>query len=251
MTAFDQYVGVRYSGRKGPEERLDDLVVFAAREDHEPWRELNRSDGEGRWSRQELAAWLLAKLSEDSRVVVGLDHAFSFPQSYMHRNNLGSWDAFLRDFESHFPTHKVSVKELLPGLRRLGEEDEQRLTGRWTAFPRSVFQFDLQDNAARATHAGIPWLSYLRRAGDRVHFWPFDGLQLPAGRSAVVEVRPARLKYRYTRDGLDRQEHEAFAITAWLQDRDRLDLLRPYFTPPLSDTEQDRARLEGWILGVA
>jgi hypothetical protein len=251
MPVFDQYVGVRYSGRKGPSERLDDLLVFAAREDHEAWRELNRSDAEGRWSRQELAAWLLAKLSEESRVVVALDHAFSFPQTYMHRNNLESWDVFLRDFESHFPTHQVSVKELLPGLRRLGEEDEQRLTGRWTAFPRSVFQFDLQDNAARATHAGIPWLSYLRRAGERVHFWPFDGFALPDGKSAVVEARPARLKYRYGREGLDRQEHEAFAIAAWLQDRDRLDLLRPYFTPPLSESEQERARIEGWILGVA
>lgn len=251
MPLFDQYVGVRYSGRKGPTERIDDLIVFAAREDHEPWRELNRADGEGRWSRQELAAWMLGKLGEESRVVVALDHAFSFPQSYMHRNDLADWTAFLRDFEEHWPTHKVSVKELLPGLRRLGEEDEQRLTGRWTAFPRSVFQFDLQDNAARATHAGIPWLSYLRRAGERVHFWPFDGFALPAGGSAVVEARPARLKYRYGREGLDRQEHEAFAMCAWLQDRDRLDLLAPYFDPPLSALERERAQLEGWILGVA
>jgi len=251
MPSFDEYVGVRYSGRKGPTERLDDLVVFAAIGEAEPWRELNRADGEGRWSRQELAAWLLGKLSEEARIVVGLDHAFGFPQSYMLRNDLASWEAFLRDFEEHYPTHQVSVKELLPGLTRLGEEDEQRLTGRWTAFPRSVFQFDLQDNAARATHAGIPWLSYLRRAGERAHFWPFDGFEVPEGRSVVAEARPARLKYRYTRDGLDRQEHEAFAICAWLQERDRLDLLRPYFTPPLSEAEQQRAQLEGWILGVS
>ena len=66
-----------------------------------------------------------------------------------------------------------------------------------------------------------------------------------------AEARPARLKYRYTRDGLDRQEHDAFAICAWLQERDRLDLLRPYFTPPLSEAEQQRAQLEGWILGVS
>jgi hypothetical protein len=251
MPDFDLYIGVRYSGRKAPKERIDDLLVFAARGDHEPYRELNRDDTEGRFSRQELAEWLLGRLLEDERVIIGLDHSFSFPQTYMHRHGLESWPDFLRDFEEHWPTHQLSVKDLLPGLLRLGDPDEQRLTGRWTAFPRSPFQFDLQDNAARATHAGLPWLSYLRRAGDRVHFWPFDGFVVPSGKSVVTEVRPARLKYRYTREGLERQEQEAFAIAAWLQDRDRLELLRPYFSPPLSEAEQKRAQLEGWILGVS
>jgi hypothetical protein len=151
MPSFDSYVGIRYSGRKAPKERIDDLLVFAARGDHEPYRELNRDDGEGRFSRQELAEWLLGRLREDERVIVGLDHAFSFPQSYMHRHGLESWEAFLRDFEEHWPTHRLSVKELLPGLTRLGDPDEQRLAGRWTAFPRSVFQFDLQDNGPPAS----------------------------------------------------------------------------------------------------
>jgi len=252
MPSFDLYVGVRYSGRKAPKEHVDDLIVFAAHLDHEPYRELNFGDPEGRWSRQELAEWLLGKLGGEERVVVGLDHAFAFPQSYMDRHGIESWEAFLRDFSEHWPTHQMSVKDLLPGLSRLGDPDEQRLTGRWTAQPKSVFQLaDLQDNAARATHAGIPWLAYLRRAGSRVHFWPFDGFAVDEGKSVVAEVRPARLKHRYQREGLDRQEQEAFAICAWLQDRDRLDLLRPYFTPPLADAERKRAQLEGWILGVA
>jgi hypothetical protein len=252
MPSFDTYIGVRYSGRKAPKERVDDLIVFTAVVDHEPYRELNFADSEGRWSRQDLAEWLLAKLTGDERVVVGLDHAFSFPQSYMDRHGLESWEQFLRDFAEHWPTHQISVKDLLPGLSRLGDPDEQRLTGRWTAQPKSVFQFaDLQDNAARATHAGIPWLAYLRRAGERAHFGPFDGVEVEEGKSLVAEVRPARLKHRYQREGLERQELEAFAICAWLQDRDRLDLLRPYFTPPLSEAEQKRAQLEGWILGVS
>jgi hypothetical protein len=250
MPAFDHYIGIRYSGRKAPKERIDDLIVFAAQKDKEPYRDLNRDDGEGRFSRQELAEWLLAKLDEGERVIIGIDHAFSFPQSYMHRHGIESWEHFLRDFEEHWPTHRVSIKDLLPGLTRLGDPDEQRLAGRWTASPRSVFQFDLQDNGARATHAGLPWLSYLRRA-ESVHFWPFDGFAVPEGKSVIAEVRPARLKYRYGRDGLDRQEHEAFAICAWLQDRDQLDLLRFYFEPPLSKAEKERARLEGWMLGVA
>src|SRR5262245_19132398 len=102
MPSFDVYVGVRYSGRKAPKERIDDLVVFAARGDSEPYRELNRDDLEGRFSRQELAEWLRGKLAEEERIVVGLDHAFSFPQSYMHRHGLETWAAFLRDFEEHW-----------------------------------------------------------------------------------------------------------------------------------------------------
>src|SRR6185295_13229694 len=111
-------------------------------------------------------------------------------------------------------------------------------TGQWTAFPKSVFQFDIQDSLAKATHAGLPWIDYLRRAGDRAHFWPFDGWKVPAGKSVVAEVRPARLRHRYRKEGLSKQEQDAYAICAWLQERDRFGLLRPYFTPPLDDGEK-------------
>ena len=51
---------------------------------------------------------------------------------------------------------------------------------------------DLQGSVAKSTHAGIPWLRFIRqRLRDRVHFWPFDGWDIPAGRSAVVEVYPS------------------------------------------------------------
>jgi hypothetical protein len=249
---FHQYIGVRYSGRKDPGDPIREIKVFAAVEDHEPYRELNPGhEASSRWSRRDLAEWLLEKITGGEPVIVGLDHAFSFPQSYMDRNSLDSWDQFLKDFEGHWPTHEVSVRELLPGNPRSGDPDEHRLTGQWTAFPKSVFQFDIQDSLAKATHAGLPWIDYLRRAKDRAHFWPFDGFKVPAGKSVVAEVRPARLRHRYRREGLSRQEQDAYAICAWLQERDRLGLLRPYFTPPLAEAERDRARLEGWILGVA
>lgn len=252
MARFHRYVGIRYAGRKGPGDRLRELKVFSALEDHEPFLEINEADAEGRWSRRELAEWLLARLADpEEPAVVGIDHAFSFPQSYMDRHNLKTWDEFLADFEEYWPTHLRAIRDLVPGNPRTGDPDEHRLTGRWTAFPRSVFQLDLKDSPARATHAGLPWIEYLRRSGDRAHFWPFDGFEVPAGRSVIAEVRPARLRHRYTRDGLEREAADAYAICAWLQDRDRLDLLEFYFTPPLSAVEQERARLEGWILGVA
>lgn len=251
MADFLHYLGIRYSGRKDPGDRIREIRVFAARGDHQPYQELNHDDRRGRWSRRELAEWLLAKIRDEGPMAVGIDHAFSFPQSYMDRHNLKSWSEFLEDFEGHWPTHQSSVRELLPGNPRSGDPDEHRLTGRWTAFPNSVFRFDSLDSRAKATHAGLPWLDYLRRAGDRIHVWPFDGWEVPAGRSLVAEVRPARLRHRFPIGGLSREEHDAFAICSWLQERDRLGLLHPYFTPPLAAAEKERARLEGWILGVA
>lgn len=259
MPDFQTYIGIRYSGRKNPNDRIREIRVYTAREDHEPYREQNPDHESGLWSRRELAEWLLERITEPAQpgtpaaTVIGLDHAFSFPQTYMDRNNLKSWEEFLKDFEGHWPTHEFSVRELLPGNPRTGDPDEHRLTGRWTASPRSPFQFDLEilDSPAKATHAGLPWLDYLRRAGDRVHFWPFQGFEVPRGRSVIAEVRPARLRHRFPQERVSRESHDAYAICAWLQERDRLDLLRPYFTPPLSEQEKERARLEGWILGVA
>ena len=251
MPDFLQYIGVRYSGRKDPGDSISEIKVFAGVEDHELFQERNQGHKSGRWNRRDLAEWLLAKITEGDPVIVGLDHAFSFPQSYMDRNELRSWDQFLRDFEENWPTRDSSVRDLLPGNARTGDPDEHRLTGVWTAFPKSVFQFDIQDSLAKATHAGLPWIGYLRRARDKAHFWPFDGWQVPKSKSVVAEVRPARLRHRFHRDGLDRAEQDAYAICAWLRERDQLGLLRPYFTPPLSDAEKERAALEGWILGVA
>lgn len=254
MPDFEIYIGVRYSGRKGPQERVRQINVCVADGDTPPYAQPNAADEEGRWSRRELAAWLQDRLGardgsgKPVPTVLGLDHAFSLPLSYMQRNNLKSWAEFLLDFEENVPTHEVSLLDLVPGMTRGGDPDEHRLTGDWTASPRAAFSFDLQDTPGRSAYAGIPWLSYLRRSG--AHFWPFDGWHVPEGRSLVAETRPARLRHRYPKPGAASEEQDAYAICAWLQDRDRHDLLRPYYEPPLTEEEKERARLEGWILGV-
>lgn len=105
-------------------------------------------------------------------------------------------------------------------------------------------------NVFFSTHAGIPWLHWLKTHQARCHFWPFDGFEFPQGSSVVAEVYPRLLRRRYVAPYEQEDLRDAYLVAKWFQDRDQRDLLRPYFTPPLSPPEESRARIEGWILGV-
>jgi hypothetical protein len=125
------------------------------------------------------------------------------------------------------------------------------LTERWTTSAKSVFQFDVQGQVATSTHAGLPWLRFLREhCGGRLHFWPFDGWKIPSGRSVVAEVYPSLWMRRFARHGRDGDQQAAFAVSAWMQRADRGGSLEKFFSPPLEDAERELAQVEGWILGV-
>jgi len=253
LARFEEYIGINYSGRRTPTTPMRAIHVYAAEEDHEIRRELDPD--KGAWSRRALAEWLLGRLSEDHPKrpkFVAIDHAFSFPKMYLDCHRLRTWDRFLQDFTKHWPTHSRRVRDLLEeGSSRTGHPDELRLTERWTPAARGVFRFDMRGGAAKAAHAGIPWIDYLRQARARIHFWPFDGFAVPPGRSVVAEVYPDLFRNRYPKESRGPEEHAAYATCAWLQERDQLGLLDAYFQPPLSEEERERVRLEGWILGVA
>ncbi len=104
---------------------------------------------------------------------------------------------------------------------------------------------------AKSTHAGIPWRRYIRqRRGQRVHFWPFDGWEIPAGRSSVAEVYPALWSRRFANEGRTSDQHDAFSIAAWQSRADRDGSLAAFLKPSLSPPERTLAQVEGWILGV-
>ena len=108
-----------------------------------------------------------------------------------------------------------------------------------------VFHFDVQGSVAKSTHAGIPWLRFIRpRLGARVHFWPFDGWNIPAERSAVVEVYPSREE----RNG---DQHDTYSAAAWMRRADLDGSLAAFLNPSLAMPERPVAQVEGWILGVA
>jgi len=116
---------------------------------------------------------------------------------------------------------------------------------------KSVFQFDVQGSVANSTHSGLPWLLRIRRKlGPRVHFWPFDGWEVPAGRSAIVEVYPRLFNFGEAPANLNADQRDAFNVAAWLAREDRAGRLLTWLKPALSQEDRERAQIEGWILGV-
>jgi hypothetical protein len=254
---FDRYVGIDYSGAEYPETPLPALQVYAAQGDNPAERVPPPSAYGGKaknWSRRAIALWLVGLARSGSRFIAGIDHCFSLPLDWFHSLRLATWDEFLLDFVRRWPTHSpgVSVQSLLPDIgKQIDPSSDFRLSDRWTQAAKSVFSFQGPGAVGKSTFAGIPWLHFLReQAGDRLHFWPFDGFDIPWGRSVVLEVYPALCTRRYPREGGNQHQHDAYSVASWLRDMDAREALGRYFRPPLTPEEELRAGLEGWIFGV-
>jgi hypothetical protein len=87
--------------------------------------------------------------------------------------------------------------------------------------------------------------------GRRVHFWPFDGWDLPRETHVVAEVYPSLWRGRYPREKRTPDQQDAYTVCRWLAEADRTGGLTTYFTPELTLDEREAAEVEGWILGVA
>jgi hypothetical protein len=116
---------------------------------------------------------------------------------------------------------------------------------------KSVFHFDVQGSAAKSTHAGIPWLRYIRQhLNERVHFWPFEGWSVPPNRSVIAEVYPALWNRTFPSAGRTPHRQDAFAVAKWMQRADGDGSLEKLFCPKIEPHERKKAEIEGWILGV-
>ncbi|MDJ0874403.1 MAG: hypothetical protein QNJ02_03985 [Desulfobacterales bacterium] len=255
MALFTTYVGIDYSGAAKTVARNRGLRVFKAAADSDPVQVKSPAGKRCHWTRKEIAHWCRDQLGGKAPVIIGLDHGFSFPMSYMQRYRIASWDQFLDDFQKHWPTDQDdgSVEALRQGNKRSGKHTEFRLTENWTASTQSVFKLDGAGTVGKSTHCGIPWLRFMRRHSDqrrRTHFWPFDGFDVPPNRSVVAEIFPSIFRRRYARRYPSADEHDAMCVAWWLRDMDARGQLSTYLKPPLTAAERRIARLEGWILGI-
>ena len=254
---FARYIGIDYSGAQTPDARLPGLSVFAAEGNSTPVEVPPLASGRY-WTRRGIAEWLVACLAENRATLVGIDHAFSFPLRYFQTYGLFDWPTFLDDFQRHWPTDESNmyvdfVRKGVEGngAARTGSSRWRRLTDERARGAKSVFHFDVPGSVAKSTHAGLPWLRYIRqRLGQRVHFWPFDGWDIPAGRSVIAEVYPALFNRTFACTARSPHQHDAYCIAAWLAQADRDGRLAAYFAPELIPAERKVAAVEGWILGV-
>jgi hypothetical protein len=245
--AFARYIGIDYSGAETPTASLKGLRVYLAERGEKPVEVPPPPSPKKYWTRRGLAEWLEKILAEDTPTLVGIDHAFSFPLRYFEVHQIPpDWPIFLEDFQRHWPTDGdlvyvdfVRDGSVGDGAARQGHARWRRLTEERTRRAKSVFHFDVQGQVAKSTHAGLPWLLYLRtQLGGCIHFWPFDGWEIPDGRSAIVEVYPGLWSHEFPKEDRNGDQHDAFTVAAKLSQADRngslTDLLKP----------------EGWILGM-
>lgn len=256
---FERYIGVDYSGAQTPTSSLKGLRVYQASRGLAAAEVPPPPSPRKYWTRKEVAEWLVSSLQECDPTFVGIDHAFSFPLKYFAKHGLPhDWPAFLDDFQMHWPTdgdhmYVDFVRDDLrgAGALRCGNSRWRRVTEIRARTAKSVFHFDCQGTVAKSTHAGLPWLRYIRQQlRPKVFFWPFDGWRPPAGASVIAEVYPALWNKAFDRGDRTGDQHDAFVIAEWARQQDEPDLLGSYFTPTLSRDDMAAAEVEGWIFGL-
>ncbi|MCU0797128.1 MAG: hypothetical protein MUF31_14480 [Akkermansiaceae bacterium] len=259
MACFARYIGIDYSGAETVRSSLPGLRVYEATPDSPPGPVLPPPSPRKHWTRRGIAEWLLEELRDGPPTLVGIDHAFSFPLRYFEVHHLQpDWNAFLEDFCEHWPTDAdlIYVQDVREGrcgkgADRGGNSRWRRLAEQRSGSAKSVFHFDVQGSVAKSTHAGIPWLRYLRKElGPRLHFWPFDGWEPSAGRSVIAEVYPSLWSKSYPREDRSPDQHDAYSVARWMREKDAVDELDGHFCPALNPFLKGAAQVEGWILGI-
>ncbi len=259
MPNFNRHLGIDYSGAETPTSSLSGLRLFEAKPDQAPGEVPPPPSPRKYWTRRGLAEWLVKELENGPPAIVGIDHAFSFPMAYFTAHAVPlDWTAFLDDFHKYWPTDGEHVyvdfiRDELRGnaIKRGGNSRWRRFCERRSKGAKSVFHFDVPGSVAKSTHAGLPWLRFLRqRLGKRAHFWPFDGWEPKAGRHVIAEVYPSLWSKMYPREDRSPDQHDAYSVARWLRETDVSGKLTEFFHPELGYDDRATADIEGWILGV-
>lgn len=259
LPLFKSYIGIDYSGAKTAGVGLTGLRVYMA-DAKQPAREVLPPQSRSKyWSRRGIAHWLRDQINRQPATIIGIDHGFSFPRAYFDQHGIAhDWHVFLDDFCAHWPLTQddISVDHVREGLagrgaKRFGNTRWRRMCEVRAGGAKSVFHFDVTGSVAKSTHAGLPWLQYLRdTCGDKISFWPFDGWRPQKNRAVVAEVYPSLWHDRYPVRNRTPDQHDAYSIATFLRDNDLAGSLAPFLQPPLSAEEKQVAVYEGWILGV-
>lgn len=200
--AFDWFVGVDWSGARGP--RLPGLQVAMAKAGRSAPRLVPSPDGR-LWTRSAFVDWFVETLSGNDRILVGFDFAFSFPRFDRREffpnvpdapsTAAGLWrcvddaceatgDFYAGTFveESRYACYFQGGVRYEPRPRITDERCRRTGLGR----PESVFKLVGPTQVAKGSLAGMRVLHHLRLEVPRLCVWPFD--RLSRSRSAIVAV---------------------------------------------------------------
>jgi hypothetical protein len=203
---FNHYIGIDYSGAKKSDNRLSSLKVYSSKGFDDPVIENPPSQGDNifkNWSRKEVADYIINIVSQDKRIIIGVDHCFSFPMIYLKKNRIQSWDHFILHFSSLKFVNKydIDVEGFKSYYKNNNYKYDLRLTEKWTSSAKSVFLFGFQGSVANSTHTGLLFLNYIRKnCREKLHFWPFDGWVIPENKSVIAEVYPSIFHNRYPKE---------------------------------------------------
>lgn len=259
VAGFSRFLGIDYSGARTPVSGLPGIRIYRAENGGAPVEVRPPVARPKHWTRRGAAEWLMAALREGPPTLVGIDHALSFPVRYFEQHDLPrAWPAFLEDFCRHWPTDNdtTTVDDVRrgragQGLPRKGDSHWRRITDQAAGSAKSVFHFDVQGSVAKSTHAGLPWIFHLRlRLGERLHVWPFDGWDIPEGRSAIAEIYPSLWRHLAGPDERTPDQHDAYVTALWLSQSAADGRLNAFLAPPSDEATRVCAEVEGWILGV-
>ena len=76
----------------------------------------------------------------------------------------------------------------------------------------------------------------------RVHFWPFDGWEIPVGCCAVVEGYPALWNRNFSLGGFTKDQRDAYCIADELSGADRDGRIAGWLKPDLTPLEAGQAQ---------
>ena len=239
MRQFERTIGIDYSGRLTADTRLKFLQVYETWRNSEPSKVRPSKYTTENWTRRGIAKWLKAELKASSSTIVGIDHAFSFPQVYFETYRLPfCWDFFLDDFRKHWPTDRKDVIPSKLYSNGGGKVAPRKGRTRWYrrtemhSDAKSVFHLNVPGQVAMSTRAGLPFLRKLRKALLGVHFWPFDGWEVPSGQSCLVEAYPSLYHKHYPReDSYTDDEWDAYVTAKWMRDADQKGGLNAFLNP--------------------
>ncbi|MDQ3811284.1 MAG: DUF429 domain-containing protein [Chloroflexota bacterium] len=143
-------------------------------------------------AREQVAHDLLATMAEQSRVVIGLDFAFSFPSWYLRALGVDGGGPLWAQVAKHGERWLRECQPPFwgrPGKRRPLLEEHFRATERrlHQFGVKSAFQIGGAGAVGTGSIRGMPLLQRLRAGGASI--WPFD----PPGWPLVVEIYPRAL----------------------------------------------------------